>query len=93
MTVENERIPDEIQREQCRGLVVVSIPRDSRSNIPEGEAVLQVRHAPFTIKKPYNLVPVKTVAEWVEVNVVYVEEEHPPEGKNPIEWFLMTSTL
>jgi hypothetical protein len=45
-----------------------------------------VRYAPYTIKKPYNLTPVKTVAEWVEVDVIYVKEEHPPEGKNPIEW-------
>jgi hypothetical protein len=34
------------------------------------------------------LAPVKTVAEWIEVNVLYVKEEQPPEGKNPIEWFL-----
>jgi hypothetical protein len=89
MTVENKRILDEIQKEQCQGRVVVSIPRDSRSNIPEGEAVLHVRYAPFTIKKPYNPVPVKTVGEWIEVNVIYVKEEQPPEGKKPIEWFLM----
>jgi hypothetical protein len=25
------------------------------------------------------------------VNVIYVKEEHPPKGKEPIEWFLMTS--
>jgi hypothetical protein len=89
MTEENKRILDEIQKEQCQGRVVVSIPRDSRSNIPEGEAVLHVRYAPFTIKKQYNLAPVKTVADWIEVNAIYVNEEHSPEGKNPIEWFLM----
>jgi hypothetical protein len=87
ITVGNERILDEIQRGQCQGRVVMSIPRDSRSSIPQGEAVLQVRYAPpFTIKKPYSLAPVKTVAEWIEVNVIYIKEEHPPEGKKPIEW-------
>jgi hypothetical protein len=89
ITEENKRIPDEIQRERCQGRVEVSIPGTAGA-IPEREAVLHVRHAPFTIKKLYNLAPVKTVAEWVEVNVIYVKEEQPPEGKNPIEWFLMT---
>jgi hypothetical protein len=55
-------------------------------SIPERETVLQVRYAPFTIKKPYSLAPVKTVAEWIEVNVIYIKEEQPPEGKKPIEW-------
>jgi hypothetical protein len=91
ITEENKRILDEIQKEQCQGRVVVSIPRNSWSNIPEQEAVLHVRYAPFTIKKPYNLAPVKTVAEWIEVNVIYVKEEQSPEGKKPGEWFLMTS--
>jgi hypothetical protein len=50
--------------------VVVSIPRDSRSSIPEREAVLHVRYAPFTIKKPYNPAPVKTAAEWIEVMIL-----------------------
>jgi hypothetical protein len=25
------------------------------------------------------------------VNVIYVKEEHPPKGKESIEWFLMTN--
>jgi hypothetical protein len=43
------------------------------------------------IKRPHILNPVKTLPESVEVNVIYVKEEHPPTGKEPIEWFLMTS--
>jgi hypothetical protein len=90
MTVENKRIRDEIQKKRCQGRVGVSIPRDSRSGISERKAVLQLRYAPFVIKKPSNLGPVKTLPEALEVNVIHVKEEDPPQGKEPIEWFLMT---
>jgi hypothetical protein len=69
----------------------VSIPRDSRSNIPERKAVLQMRYAPFTVKRPHIPNPVKTLPESVEVNVIYAQEEHPPKGKEPIVWFLITN--
>jgi hypothetical protein len=42
MTAGNKRIPDEIRKKRCQGRVGVTIPRDSRSSIPEREAVLQV---------------------------------------------------
>jgi hypothetical protein len=90
MTVENKRIRDEIQKKRSQGRVRVSIPRDSRSGIPEREAVLQLRYAAFVIKKPSILGPVKTLPEGIEVNVIHVKEEDPPRGKEPIEWFLMT---
>jgi hypothetical protein len=91
MTVENRRILDEIRKKRCQGRVGVSIPRDSRSSIPEREAVLQIRYAPFRIKRPQILNPVKTLPESVEAHVIYVKEEHPPKGKSPVEWFLITT--
>jgi hypothetical protein len=91
MTVENKGILDEIQKKRCQGRVGVSIPRNSRSNIPEREAILHLRHALFSIKRPHILNPVKTLPESIMMNVIYVKEEHPPKGHEPIEWFLMTS--
>jgi hypothetical protein len=91
MTVGNKRILDEIRKKRCQGRAGVTIPGDSRSSIPEREAVLQLRYAPFMIKRPHILNPVKTLPESVEVYVIYVKEEHPPKGKGPIEWFLMAS--
>jgi uncharacterized repeat protein (TIGR02543 family) len=91
MTVENKRILDEIRKKRCQGRVGVTIPRDSHSSIPEREAELQMRYAPFTIQRPAILNPVKTLPESVEVNVIYVKEEHPPKGHEAIAWFLMTS--
>ncbi|MDR3192514.1 MAG: IS4 family transposase [Treponema sp.] len=90
MTVENKRILDEIRKKRSQGRVGVSIPRDSRSGIPEREAVLQLRYDRFTVKRPHILNPVKTLPESIEVSVIYVKEEQPPKGKEPVEWFLMT---
>jgi hypothetical protein len=86
MTVENKGILDEIRKKRCQGRVGVTIPRNSRSGIPEREAVLQMRYASFTIKRPHILNPVKTLPGSVAVNVIYVREEHPPKGHEPIEW-------
>ncbi|MDR0689047.1 MAG: hypothetical protein LBG08_02100 [Spirochaetaceae bacterium] len=91
MMVEHKRILEEIQKRRCPGRVEAAIPRDSRSGIPEREAVVQLRYTPFTIRRPHILNPVKTLSESIEVTVIYVKEEHPPQGNKPIEWFLMTS--
>ncbi|MDR1105458.1 MAG: IS4 family transposase [Treponema sp.] len=93
MTVENKRILDEIRKKRCQGRLGVTIPRDSRSSIPEREAVFQMRYAPFTVKRPHILNPIQTLPQSIEVQVIYVKEEHPPKGKGPIEWFLMTNEL
>jgi hypothetical protein len=70
MTVENKRILDETRKKRRQGRVGATIPRDSRSGIPEREAVLQLRYAPFAIKKPHILNPIKTLSESLAVNVV-----------------------
>jgi hypothetical protein len=91
MTVENKRILDEIRKKRCQGRVEVTLPRDSRSSIPEREAVLQLRYASYSVKRPHILNPVKTLPESIAMQVIYVKEEKPPRGKDPIEWFLTTS--
>jgi hypothetical protein len=91
LTMENARILDEIRKKPCGGKIGVTIPRDSRSNIPERDAVLLMRYAPFTVKRPQTLNSVETLPASINVNVIYVKEEHPPKGKEPIEWFLMTN--
>jgi hypothetical protein len=67
MTAGNKRILDEIRKKRCQGRVGVTIPRDSLSGIPEREAMLQLRYAPFAIKRPHMLNPVKTLPESVPV--------------------------
>jgi hypothetical protein len=91
MTVENGRIPEEIQKKRCRERVAVTIPRDNRNNIPERDAVLQVRYAAHSVKRRQILNKVRTLPGSIDLPVVCVQEEHPPKGKEPIEWFLATS--
>jgi hypothetical protein len=51
MTVENKRILDEIRKKRRQDRVGVTIPRNSRSSIPEWEALLQMRYAPYIMKR------------------------------------------
>jgi hypothetical protein len=91
MTVENERIFDKIRLKRIDGKVTVVVPRDSRRNLKEREAVLDIRHKEFEIKKPKILEKNKELALSLRVNVIYVKEENAPKGCDPIEWFLMTN--
>ncbi|MDR0556601.1 MAG: hypothetical protein LBG43_01825, partial [Treponema sp.] len=75
LAVENKRTLDEPRKKRRRGRVEATITRDSLSGVPEREAVLQLRHAPFTIKKPDILNPVKTPPESIEANGVSVKGE------------------
>jgi hypothetical protein len=52
MMAGNGRILDEIREKTCAGRINTVIPRDSRRNLKERESVLQVRYAPFEVKKP-----------------------------------------
>ncbi|MDR2303321.1 MAG: hypothetical protein LBE10_01855 [Treponema sp.] len=86
MTVENRRIPDELRKKRSPGRVEVRLLRDGRSGIPEREAVLQMRYAPYSIKRPHILNPVKTVPDGIAMQGIYVKEEKPPKGKEAVEW-------
>jgi hypothetical protein len=50
-----------------------------------------MRYASYQVKRPHILNPVKTLPEFIAMNVIYVKEENPPKGKAPVEWFLATS--
>jgi hypothetical protein len=86
MTVENRKILDEIRKERCRGRVAVRLPRDSRSGIPEREAVLRVRYASYSVKRPQIWDKVKTWPDTIDLPVISVKEEKPVKGREPVEW-------
>jgi hypothetical protein len=46
---------------------------------------LQLRYASYSVKRPHILNPVKTLPEFIDMSVIYVKEERPPKGKEPIE--------
>jgi hypothetical protein len=91
MTVENEKILDKIRAKHIDGRVTVVVPRDSRRNLKERDAVLDIRYREFEIKKPKILEKNKGLPLTLQVSVIYVKEEKPPKGCDPIEWFLMTN--
>jgi hypothetical protein len=91
MTAEDERILDEIRKKRRQGRVEVTLPQDSRSGIPEREAVLPLRYASYSVKRPQILNKNKTLPEVIDLQVIYVKEEKPAKGKAPIEWFLATN--
>jgi hypothetical protein len=91
MTVENGHILDNIRETPIKGRVKARIPRDSRRNVKEREAVLQVRHTQYEIKKPQIKNKNKALLPSLTVKVIYVKEERPPKGIEAIEWFLMTN--
>jgi hypothetical protein len=91
MTMENKRILDEIGKKRCQGRVEVRLPRDSRSGIPERDAVLQIRYASYPVKWPQILDKIKALPDAVDLRVMYVKEEKAPAGKRPVECFPATS--
>jgi hypothetical protein len=62
MTVENKRILDEIPKKRCQGRVEVRLLRDRRSSIVEREAVVQMRYAAYSVKRPQILDKIKGIA-------------------------------
>ena len=52
-------------------------------------ANLEIRCASITVPRPY--LPSKTLAETIDLNVVYVSEKDPPEGQQGVDWVLLTT--
>jgi hypothetical protein len=91
MTIENKRILDDIQKTACLGRAVRIISRDSRRNLKEREAILQIRYASYAIKRPQIRNTNKTLHDSIMLYVIYVKEEQKTPSDEPIEWFLATN--
>jgi len=91
MTMGNSKILDAIRKKRCALKVEITIPRDSRRKLKERDVVLQIRYDHFEIKRPKILNKNKELTDSVVVWVIHAREEKPPEGVEPIEWFLMTN--
>jgi hypothetical protein len=69
-----------------QGRVEVRLPPGQ----PEREEVLQIRYASYSVTRPQILDQVKALPDKRAMQVIYVKEEKPPTGKEPIAWFLAT---
>lgn len=82
---------DQVKQEPLAGQIVAHIPRDTRRNLPAREVTLEIRYRRVHIQAPHNT-PKKFVANrTVSVSIAHVQEINPPEGVEPIEWYLSTS--
>ncbi|NII28698.1 IS4 family transposase [Pseudoflavitalea sp. X16] len=78
---------DHVQTQACSGIYSAHIEADKRRGLQKREAVIEVRYASATLKKPAGTGKDK---ESVVVNVV--EARETTEGiENPIEWKLITT--
>ena len=91
ITTEACKLFDQVKQEAPAGQIVVLIPRDTRRNLPEREATLEIRYSKVHVRAPHNL-PKKFVEnKTVTLSIVHVQEINSPEGVEPIEWYLATS--
>ena len=72
---------------QCQYEVVV--PR-RKGDYPERKALVSLRYAPVTIQVPEHLENEMKHDE-IRMYGIHVEETDPPDGIEPIEWFLITN--
>jgi len=91
MTTETCKLFDKVKSEPSAGEVIVDIPRDTRRNIPKRTATLQIKYCPVTILEPVNTPKEFRKNASVTLSILFAQEINPPEGLEPIEWYLATS--
>jgi hypothetical protein len=90
-TTDDKKIIDQIKADSPQGNVMVVIPRDSRRNIKQREAVLDITFRLFNIKKPEALAGNKEQQESITATMIYVKERKSNDNIEPIEWILLTN--
>ncbi|HEM7007533.1 TPA: IS4-like element ISLpn5 family transposase, partial [Legionella pneumophila] len=85
-----EKLWDLVSGSPCRGEIQVTIP--ARDNKPKRTATLEVRFDHFVMNPPKNNVKRKTrTLPDLKLNAVYVIEQSPPLGEEPMNWMLLTN--
>ena len=90
-TVSGEKTIDEIKASVPVGSIEVQIPRNSHKNQPKREATLSIRAKTFEVRRPARRNKDKHLLSSVIMNVIYISEESPIDGIEPIEWLLATN--
>lgn len=79
---------DFMASQKIRGTYTIKVP--CKKNRSEREAVLAIRFAEVTLKRPKNASNPQT-AKFVTVWAVLAEENNPPPEVEPISWLLLTT--
>ena len=69
---------------------VVTVPANHKTKSKEREAVLSVQYQIFDIKRPHIRNGTE-VEPTLQLTMLRLAEDSPPEGNNPIEWLLITN--
>ena len=91
MTIEACKLFDKIKQEPSAGHIVVEIPRDTRRNLPKRETTLEIRYSRVHIQAPVNTLNKNIKNRNLALSIVHIQELNPPEGVEPIGWYLVTS--
>jgi hypothetical protein len=91
LTTDGSKVLDVLRETSAIGVDKVTIPANHKTKIKEREAVLTIRCRTFSIKKPARFNPNKELANSLDLTLISLTEENPPEGIEPIEWLLMTN--
>jgi len=91
LTTEGRKILDVLREALAVGVDKVTIPANHSTKTKEREAVLTIRYGTFSIKKPARFNSNKELANSLDLTLISLTEENPPEGVEPLEWLLMTN--
>ncbi|UOF88778.1 IS4 family transposase [Fodinisporobacter ferrooxydans] len=90
-TTEACKLFDKVRNEPPAGEIVVDIPRDTRRNVPQRTATLAIKYCKANVHAPANTPKEFRKNASVTLWILLVQEIDPPQGMEPIEWYLATS--
>jgi len=90
-TPDGEKILDVLQETSAVGIDKAIIPANHAAKTKEREAILTIRYRKFPVKKPAILDPNKKLENSLNLTLISLTEENPPEDVEPLEWLLMTN--
>lgn len=91
MTTDGEKTLDVLRETSAVGVDNVIVPANHATKTKEREAVLAIRYKIFDVRKPVILNPNKELETSLNLTLISLTEENPPDGIEPIEWLLMTN--
>ena len=90
-TTEACKLFDKVKNEPSAGEIIVEIPRDTRRNVPMRTTTLDIKYCRVNVLAPASTLKKFRKNASVALSILCVKEINPPEGMEPIEWYLATN--
>ena len=91
LNTNGENIIEILRKTEAVGSDRVTIPENHSAKMKEREAILTIRYRNFPVKKPAMLTSNKKPENSLNLTLISLKEENPPDGVEPIEWLLITN--